>query len=61
MKIIIEDYNGNDMCELHINAKYTKEDTFNDICEIENLINCDIVDEEDEDGKEYLRVIQLNK
>lgn len=54
MKIVIEDYNGNDMCELHIN-------TFTDICEIDNLINCDIADvDEDDDGNEYLR-IQLNE
>lgn len=53
MKIVIEDYNGNDMCELHIN-------TFTDLCEIDNLINCDIADvDEDDDGNEYLR-IQLN-
>ena len=54
MKIVIEDYNGNNMCELHI-------DTFNDICEIDNLINCNIADvDEDENGNEYLR-IQLNE
>tara|TARA_R110001592_G_scaffold174378_1_gene413213 strand:- start:570 stop:734 length:165 start_codon:yes stop_codon:yes gene_type:complete len=50
MKIIIEDYKGNDMCELHI-------DTLTDLCEIDNLINCDIADVGvDEDGNEYLRI-----
>jgi len=54
MRIIIEDYNGNDLCELHI-------DTFTDLCQIENLIGCNIADvDTDEKGKDYLRV-QLNK
>ena len=50
MKIIIEDYNGNNLCELHI-------DTFTDLCEIDNLIGCNIADvDEDDDGNEYLRI-----
>ena len=54
MRIIIEDYNGNELCKLDIN-------TFTDLCEIENLIGCDIADvDTDEQGNEYLRV-QLNK
>ena len=54
MKIILEDYNGNDLCELHI-------DTFTDLCQIENLIDCNIVDvDTDEQGNEFLR-LQLNK
>ena len=54
MKIVIEDYNGNDLCELHI-------DTFTDLCEIDNLIDCNIADMDiDDNGEEYLR-IQLNE
>ena len=50
MKIVIEDYNGNDLCELHI-------DTFTDLCEIDNLIGCNIADvDEDDNGNEYLRL-----
>lgn len=54
MIIIVEDYNGNELCKLDIN-------TFKDISEIENLIGCDIADvDKDEQGNEYLR-LQLNK
>jgi hypothetical protein len=54
MKIVLEDYYGNDLCELHI-------DTFTDLCEIDNLIGCDIADvDTDDNGNEYLR-IQLNE
>jgi len=54
MRIIIEDYNGNELCKIDIN-------TFKDLCEIDNLIGCNIADvDTDEQGKEYLRV-QLNK
>ena len=54
MRIIIEDYNGNELCKLDIN-------TFTDLCQIDNLIGCDIADvDTDEQGNEYLRV-QLNK
>ena len=54
MRIIIEDYNGNELCKIDIN-------TFKDLCEIENLIGCDIANvDTDEQGNEYLR-IQLNK
>jgi len=48
MKIKIEDYFGNDMCEFHIS-------TFTDLCQIDNLIDCNIADVGD-DGKEYLRI-----
>ena len=54
MIIIVEDYNGNELCKLDIN-------TLKDISEIENLIGCDIADvDKDEQGNEYLR-LQLNK
>jgi len=50
MKIKIEDYNGNDLCELNIN-------TFTNLLQINNLIDCNIADiDVDEDGKEYLRI-----
>jgi len=50
MKIKIEDYYGNDLCELDIN-------TFKDLSEIDNLVNCNIADvDTDEKGKEYLRI-----
>ena len=50
MKIKIEDYYGNDMCELHIN-------TFTDLSQIDNLIDCNIADVDvNEDGEEYLRI-----
>ena len=50
MIIKIEDYFGNDMCELHIK-------TFTDLCQIDNLIDCNIADVDiDDDGKEYLRI-----
>ena len=53
MKIKIEDYNGNDLCEFNIN-------TLTNLSQIDNLIDCNISDVDiDEDGKEYLRV-QLN-
>jgi len=54
MKIILEDYNKNNICEIDIN-------TFTDLCEIENLIGCNITEvDKDEEGKECLKV-QLNK
>jgi len=50
MRIKIEDYHGNDLCELHIN-------TFKDLSEIDNLVDCNIADvDTDENGKEYLRI-----
>lgn len=53
MKIKIEDYYGNDLCELDIN-------TFKDLSEIDNLVNCNIADvDTDEKGEQYLR-IQMN-
>jgi len=53
MLIIIENYNGNDLCKIDIN-------TFKDLCEIKNLIGCNIADiDTDEQGNEFIRV-QLN-
>jgi len=50
MKIIIEDYYGNDLCELNIN-------TFTNLSQINNLIDCNICDiDVDEDEIEYLRI-----
>lgn len=54
MKIIIEDNNKNKLCEMYINTLF-------ELCQIENLIGCNITEvDKDEDGKEYLKV-QLNK
>ena len=53
MKIVIEDYNGNDLCEIHI--KISK-DGF-DLYYIEKLVDCNIADADtDDNGEEYLRI-----
>lgn len=54
MRIKIEDYFGNDICELHIN-------TFTDLCQIDNLIDCNIADVDEDDDGEYLRIQLTNK
>ena len=54
MIIIIEDYKGNEICKIDIN-------TFKDLCEIENLTGCNILEVDKNDrGEEYLK-LKLNK
>lgn len=52
MRIFIEDYEGNDLCSLNIN-------TFTDLCQIKNLTDCSLADEETDANGTYIR-IQLN-
>ena len=50
MRIKIEDYYGNDLCEFHIK-------TLSDLNQIDGLINCNIADIDlDEDEEEYIRI-----
>ena len=59
MKIVIEDYNGNDLCEMNINLR--KSILSVSQCDIEDLIGCDIADiDTDDNGREYL-IIKLNE
>ncbi len=52
MRIFIEDYFGNDLCSINI-------DSFTDLCQIKNLTDCSLADEETDGNGTYIR-IQLN-
>ena len=49
MRIKIEDYNGNDLCEINIPP-------LTDLCEIKELIGCNIADMDEDEQGEYLRI-----
>ena len=60
MKIVIEDYYGNDLCSLVV---YNNHEYYDDDVAIEtgSLKNCDIADKDiDEDGNEYIRIQLTN-